>query len=113
MKPLFWQGCTIGGKPLLYIYYIHTYIIQLTPQRGFSVTDYIKYYAYVYYLLSLKTNYLYNNCDITFLTMFIFTHPVNFPCGRKPERPEKTQDFRQSVDWLFSREPVARIKPTF
>jgi hypothetical protein len=26
-----------------------TYIIQLT-QRGISVTDYIKYYAYLYYL---------------------------------------------------------------
>jgi hypothetical protein len=27
------------------------------------------------------------------------THPVNFPCGRKPEYPEKTHDFRQSVDF--------------
>ena len=26
------------------------------------------------------------------------THPVNYPCGRKPEHPEKTHDFRQSVD---------------
>jgi hypothetical protein len=41
------------------------------------------------------------NCDITFLTVFILTHPVNFPCGRKPEHPEKTHDFRQSVDRLF------------
>ena len=32
------------------------------------------------------------------LTVFIQTHPVNFPCWRKPERPEKTHDFRQSVD---------------
>jgi hypothetical protein len=24
-----------------------------------------------------------------------------FPVGGKPERPEKTHDFRQSVDWLF------------
>jgi hypothetical protein len=44
-----------------------------------------------------------------FLTVFI---PVNFPCGRKPEHPEKTHDFRQSVDWLFSHESVARIQPT-
>ena len=29
------------------------------------------------------------------------THPVKFPCGRKPENPEKTHDFQQSVD--FSR----------
>ena len=26
------------------------------------------------------------------------TYHVNFPCGRKPEYPEKTHDFRQSVD---------------
>jgi hypothetical protein len=40
----------------------------------------------------------YNNCDITFLTMFILTHPVNFSCGRKPEHPEKIHDFWQSFD---------------
>ena len=33
-------------------------IIQLTPHRGFSVTDYIKYYAYLYYLLSLDYLFL-------------------------------------------------------
>ena len=27
---------------------IHYIIIQLTPHWGFSVTDYIKYYAYAY-----------------------------------------------------------------
>ena len=27
------------------------------------------------------------------------THPVNFPCGGKPEDPEKTRDLRQSVDF--------------
>jgi hypothetical protein len=30
---------------------------------------------------------------------FCLTHPVNFPCGRKPEHPEETHDFRQSVDF--------------
>ncbi len=30
------------------------------------------------------------------------THPVNFPCGRKPEYPEKTHDFPQSVDLCSS-----------
>ena len=38
------------------------------------------------------------------------------PCGRKPEHLEKTHDFRQSVDGLFSHksthESVARIEPT-
>ena len=32
------------------------------------------------------------------------THPLNFPCRRKPEYPEKTRDFRQSVDIHFSHE---------
>jgi hypothetical protein len=43
---------------------------------------------------------------MAFLTMVILTHPVNFPCGKKPERPEKTHEFRQSVDRLFSHESV-------
>ena len=30
---------------------------------------------------------------------FCLTHPVNFPCGRKPEYPEETHDFRQSIDF--------------
>jgi hypothetical protein len=30
---------------------------------------------------------------------FCLTHPVNFPCGRKPEYAEETHDFRQSVDF--------------
>ena len=33
-------------------------IIQLTPHRGFSLTDYIKYYDYLYYLLSLDYLFL-------------------------------------------------------
>jgi hypothetical protein len=38
------------------------------------------------------------------------THPVNFPCGRKPEYTEKTYDFRQSVDFLlFSHEDWDRV----
>ena len=28
-------------------------------------------------------------------------HPVNIPCGRKPEYPQKTHDFRQSVDYTL------------
>ena len=34
------------------------------------------------------------------------THPVNFPCGKKPEYPEKTHDFRQSVDYTLFRKPT-------
>ena len=32
---------------------------------------------------------------------YYLTHPVNFPCGRKPEYPEKTHDFWQSVDYTL------------
>ena len=31
--------------------------------------------------------------------LFNKIHIVNFPCGRKPEYPEETHDFRQSVDF--------------
>jgi hypothetical protein len=41
---------------------------------------------------------------------FYLTHPVNFPCGRKPEYPGETHDFRQSVDFLlFSHEDWVRV----
>jgi hypothetical protein len=30
----------------------------------------------------------------------LIAHPINFPCGTKQEYPEKTHDFRQSVDWI-------------
>ena len=30
----------------------------------------------------------------------LIAHPINFPCGKKQEYPEKTHDFRQSVDWI-------------
>ena len=46
------------------------------------------------------------------MIQFRLTHPVNLPCGKKLEYPEKTHDFRQSVDRLFSHESVTRIEPT-
>jgi hypothetical protein len=53
--------------------------------------------------LKSRLFYLYNNCDISFLTMFsppVFTHPVNFSCGRKPERPKKTTFGRALTDFF-------------
>jgi hypothetical protein len=38
--------------------------------------------------------------------------PAKLALGRKPEHPEKTHHFRQSVDRLFSHPSVARIEPT-
>ena len=32
---------------------------------------------------------------------YYLSHPVNFPCGRKPKYPEKTQDFQQSIDYTL------------
>ena len=42
------------------------------------------------------------------------SHPVNVPCGMKPEYPEKTHDFRQSVDYnvLLSHENWAQFHLT-
>ena len=49
------------------------------------------------------------NCDITFLTMFNLSHPVNFPCGRKPERPEKTgTTFGRALTDSFHMFPLTR-----
>ena len=55
----------------------------------------ILYYLYLQILSSLLLPHNYYP---------IITHPVNFPCGRKLENPDKTLDFRQSVDELFPRE---------
>ena len=38
------------------------------------------------------------------------THPPTFPCDKKPECPEKTHDFRQSVGKLFSHEKSPDIE---
>ena len=52
--------------------------------------------------LPIILNFLYFT---NFIVIYpILTHPVNFPSGRKSENPEKTHDFRQSVDELFPRE---------
>jgi hypothetical protein len=87
---------------------MHTLFNSLT-HRGFSVTDYIKYYAYLYYLLSLEYLYLYNNCDITFLTMFILTHPARKKPTGKIDAPVSSHDLQQSVDRLFSHESVGSV----
>jgi hypothetical protein len=53
----------------------HDIIIQLTPHWGLSVTNYIKYYAYLCYLFSLDYLSLYNNCD--YLLNCVYPNP---PC---------------------------------
>ena len=69
------------------------YYSAYSPLGLFSDRDYIRYYAYICYLA--QTIYFYNNCDY-FLNRVYPNTPgdVNFPCGRKPEHPEKTHHFR-------------------
>ena len=77
-----------------------TSVIQLTPLPAFSgrLLEEPKLH-----LLSL-TIYIYKFYRHYFPNYYpILTHPVNFPCGRKSENPEKTHDFRQSVDELLPR----------
>ena len=50
----------------------------------FNEGDIWQYLSYTDNLMALKPN-----------------SPVNFPCWRKPEYPEKTHDFRQSVDYTL------------
>ena len=57
--------------------------------RFASVADYIEYCAYFYFLQQLGF------C----LPIRVYpSPPCQLPCGRKPECPEKTHEFQQSVD---------------
>jgi hypothetical protein len=73
----------------------------------------IKYHAYLITYLA-QWFYLYNNCDITFLTMFILTHPLStFPVGGNRSTRRKPTTFgRALTDSIFSHESVAKVKPT-
>jgi hypothetical protein len=62
-------------------------------------------YAYLNTYLAWIIFYIYNNCDITFFTVFILTHPVNFPWRRKPELPEKTHVFGRALTDSFHMSP--------
>jgi hypothetical protein len=51
---------------------------------------------------------------LTYVTDYLSLHQLRyyFPNYIYPNPPEKTHDFRQSVDQLFSHESVATIEPT-
>jgi uncharacterized C2H2 Zn-finger protein len=82
-------------------------IIQLTSHWGFSVTNYIEYYAHVTYLV--YTIYLYINWDITFLTVnCVYPNP---PCqlslweetGVPGENPRlSTERWQTLFTWVCS-----------
>jgi hypothetical protein len=71
-------------------------IIQLTPHRGFSVTDYIKYYAYLYYLLSLDYLFLY-------FPNYVYPNPTlsTFPVGRNRSARTKPTTFGRALTDSF------------
>jgi hypothetical protein len=49
--------------------------------------------------------YLYNNCDITFLIVFILTHPVNFPVGGNRSTRRKPTTFGRALTDSFHMSP--------
>ena len=55
-------------------------------------------YLFIYLALPARAGSPQQHMPIT-VGPFCLTHPVNFPCGRKPEYPEETHDSRQSVDF--------------
>jgi hypothetical protein len=59
------------------------------------------FFVFLFFYLALPTRAgsPQQHMPITVGPFFCLTHPVNFPCGRKPEYPEETHDFRQSVDF--------------
>jgi hypothetical protein len=81
-------------------------------KRNKEKTTYIKFhniYLFIYLALPTRAGSPQQHMPIT-VGPFYLTHPVNFPCGRKPEYPGKTHDFRQSVDFLlFSHEDWVRV----
>ena len=51
-----------------------------------------------YFIRTPIDYFIYNNCDITFLTvLYPKLGPVNFPCGRKPEDAEKPRTFGRAL----------------
>ena len=66
-------------------------------QKYMSLT-YCFIYLFIYLALPTRAGSPQQHMPIT-VGPFCLTHPVNFPCGRKPEYPEETHDFRQSVDF--------------
>jgi hypothetical protein len=56
------------------------------------------YFILFYLALPTRAGSPQQNMPIT-VGPFYLTHTVHFPCGRKPEYPGKTHNFRQSLDF--------------
>jgi hypothetical protein len=77
-----------------------TYIRNDSISSIFAVSPTTISFFFVFFYLALPTRAgsPQQHMPIT-VGPFCLTHPVSFPCGRKPEYPEETHDFRQSVDF--------------
>jgi hypothetical protein len=62
-------------------------------------------------LLILPRLFIFTTIEITFLTVFILTHPVNFYCGRKPECLEKPTTFGRALTDSFHMSPWQESNP--
>ena len=76
---------------------------KLNCRAGYATVDvallmYLFVCFFIYLALPTRAGSPQQHMPIT-VGPFYLTHPVNFPCGRKPEYPGKTHDFRQSVDF--------------
>jgi hypothetical protein len=84
---------------------LNTFIEVLWYDRVF----YLFIYLFIYLALPTRAGSPQQHMPIT-VGPLTLTHPVNFPCGRKPEYQGKTHDFRRSVDFLlFSHEDWVRV----
>ena len=70
----------------------------------------------IMYILPIVPSTLTNLYLQFFLSLFFLTiypnPPCQLPCGRKPENPEKTHDFQQSVDQLLPRACMIKCSNT-
>ena len=81
--------------------------IQIFPRRAFQwpITGSI-------HLVVLVRLFIFTTMFFTFLTLFILTHPFNFPVGGNWSSRRKPKTFGRALTDSFHIRPVARIEPT-
>jgi hypothetical protein len=88
-----------SGNEIASEWLIWTRELKITLSRNYFNFSASNLFIYLFYLaLPTRAGSPQQHMPIT-VVPFCLTHPVNFPCGRKPEYPEETHDFRQSVDF--------------
>ena len=80
---------------------IHINYISKKISESVGIIYCSRFLLFIYLALPTRAGSPQQHMPIT-VGPFCLTHPVNFPCGRKPEYPEETHDFRQSVDFLHN-----------